>query len=223
MARQNSKSSCPLCSRVVEQRSASPFDQVLADGDHSLVVPALGMFVPGYLLVVSKEHVGSFALLGSEALDGVNSMIASAEQLLSPRFGEYIRFEHGQGPDPTMRAGGCIDHAHIHLLPVEHAVTVHLLTSLEWSPFQEFRDLATLDKTSYAYLGVENRHYRTIEVSLPSQWFRHQVGQALAKDTWDWAAYAGSRELTETLTYLQSTELPAPFNSISAKDAFAAT
>ena len=68
MAELPKREGCPFCVKVIAGEGRTLHDRVLADLSEFVVVPALGMFLPGYLLLVTRDHVPSFAHLGAAAL-----------------------------------------------------------------------------------------------------------------------------------------------------------
>jgi hypothetical protein len=164
------------------------------------------MIVPGYLLLIAKEHVPSLARLGPSGLHAIDRWLDRHLPQWAARFGDYFRFEHGMGPGGT--AGGCIAHAHLHLIPAEAAVEP-IEAALPWRWLASYEDLAGVGDRPYAYLGSRGsgggrgrrgRHAVVPQPTLPGQWVRRQTALALHLDQWDWAAYRGDRELAATLT-----------------------
>jgi hypothetical protein len=199
MAEEPREPPCPLCRRVIEQDSKSPFDRILLTGKRSVIVPALGMFVPGYFLAVSNWHTSSYAAHGLEGLRDIELLISTSLRLMTPHFGDYVIFEHGQRPDAIGSPGSCIDHAHMHMVPGSEELQSTLLSKLDWFELKKYTDLSDYGQDDYTYLRFRNRHYCAVNPHLESQWFRRQVAEMLGIELWDWALYTGKRELEETL------------------------
>jgi hypothetical protein len=176
--------------------SNSRFDKVLAQSGDFRMVPALGMLVPGYFLITTVEHNQSMAQLGGESLKKLETWLIRLTGTLSPVFGEYLLFEHG---DCTTES---IDHAHLHLIPLAQKMQNALLSSVEWKSLSAFVCLQDFSSHSYLYLGLGGRHFVLPRPGLGSQWVRRIIGAELGRDDWDWAVSAGEAELTRTFDML---------------------
>ncbi len=216
---------CRYCRRVpgvgpiVVKPPATPFDQVYAVGPDAVLVPTFGMFVPGYFLVVSTRHVLSFSEYEGSALDALSAFVSSTISELSPIFGEYLVFEHGPSAVEAASHGGCISHAHLHLIPVAAEVESPLLEELAWEPIAALRDLATLDGAAYALCALRNNYYVSESSTPGSQWIRRKIVEwmKLPKD-WNWATYAGEAELATTLKRLVTFRLSIHTSAMGSKD-----
>jgi diadenosine tetraphosphate (Ap4A) HIT family hydrolase len=188
---------CPFCTKIIRGHSASEFDLILAEHDRFVVTPALGMLVPGYLLLIARQHVPSLARLGPAGLCAIDRWLDRHLPGWAARFGDYFRFEHGMGEGSC--SGACIAHAHLHLIPAASAVD-RIEAALPWQLLASYEDLAGVGPQAYAYLGSRGRHAVVPQPTLPGQWVRRQTALALHLDHWDWGAYRGDRELAATLT-----------------------
>jgi diadenosine tetraphosphate (Ap4A) HIT family hydrolase len=125
---------CLLCSNL--ENRGGPIR--LGDG-FSLTADAAAL-APGHALFFPDVHVKSFGELGADAL-------ASAQQVLEHRVlgkliprDRFIAFEHGIGPNGNA-VHGCVDHAHIHLLPLDQIDQTYESIVEAFTP-----DLATIDR-----------------------------------------------------------------------------
>jgi diadenosine tetraphosphate (Ap4A) HIT family hydrolase len=204
---------CPFCASTLHG-STSRFDTVLASSPDARLLPALGMLVPGYLLITSREHLLSMAVLGADRLGEVLAWTTALTSALAPTFGDYLIFEHGSCAAGS--GGACVDHAHMHLVPLAQELAPHLIASVRWQELTEYKDLSELRDGAYAYLGFGGRHMVLPEPRLGSQWIRRQIGELIHTDTWDWAVEPGWRQLQQTFTCLP--DLRALSASASVRD-----
>ena len=130
---------CEFCDLV--DKPQSPFDIHESIGDGTLLKPTLGMMLPGYLLALTEEHVTSFAQLPEEQLRGIDASLSRYEESLGDKFGDYFRLEHGSDNITTCGSGGCIDHAHIHLIPADNDVGAHIQDQLPWQQLDSYEDI----------------------------------------------------------------------------------
>lgn len=188
---------CPFCGAHLD-RSKALYDQKLFCDRLINVVPDLGPLCPGHLLAASRRHVLSMAELGEAKLGDLARTLTRLTGALSPHFGDYFWFEHGTPPG-TGGHGACIDHAHIHMLPMEAQMYDRLMHALPWQPISRFEDLARFQHVGYAYLGIKGSHYVFPAPEIGSQWIRREVGAVLGRDDWDWALTHGHPNLLATV------------------------
>jgi hypothetical protein len=187
---------CPFCPGHLTASTADA-DTLLARGPGVNLLPTVGMMVPGYLLVTAQEHVLSMADLGAAHLAGLGPWLDTVRRLLAPHFGQYLTFEHGSSA--ADRTGACIEHAHLHLIPLADRLSERLRGAASWEVLPGFTDLASYGGASYAYLHVAGAHLALAEPSLGSQWIRREAGEVLGLDDWDWSLHRDKQPLKETL------------------------
>lgn len=79
------------------------------------VVGAIGAFVPGYLMIISKKLISSYALLEKNALEEFNWLIDQVSKSIEKTYKKkVILFEHGM-----CACVGGLDRAHLHIMPVD--------------------------------------------------------------------------------------------------------
>lgn len=197
---QNSKIECVLCEHRLNS-SGSPFDKELHRTGEVTLRPALGMLVPGYFLLVTRRHAPSFAHLDAADWFRVERDVTRLMAGLGEVFGEYLVLEHGSCP---MRpSGSCIDHAHLHLVPLAGQLRDALLEASDvyWKRWDSFNDLSARRATGYVSLRIGEERWIS-DSDVPSQWLRRGIGRELSTDSWDWALDSGAEQLLETMTAL---------------------
>ncbi|MER8694762.1 hypothetical protein NKI77_13555 [Mesorhizobium opportunistum] len=90
-------------------------NEVIAHGEHAIVLPTLGMIVPNWFLIIPQAHSINFAQQSSEVHKELPAIVSSIFDLVSKPGDEVLIFEHG-----ALRVGsniGCgVDHAHLHVI-----------------------------------------------------------------------------------------------------------
>ena len=82
------------------------------------VVGAIGAFVPGYLMIISKKLISSYALLESKELEELYWLIQQVSNSIEKTFKKkVVLFEHGM-----CACVGGLDRAHLHLMPIDESV-----------------------------------------------------------------------------------------------------
>lgn len=183
---------CEFCqefrSGVCEHLSGST-RRILYEDQDFVVLPALGAFVEGYLLLCSRAHEPSIASLDSERLRRFELLLGFVERVLAQEYSRPWIFEHGMTAG-SGSAGGCIDHAHLHLLPgnLRLEECIRGLGNVE-----ELRDWSALgrwrDRPYILLRGPETKPMICEAPSgLPSQFLRRHAAESLGiGDEWNWA------------------------------------
>ncbi len=82
------------------------------------VVGAIGAFVPGYLMIISKKLISSYALLESKELEELYWLIQQVSNSIEKTYKKkVVLFEHGM-----CACVGGLDRAHLHLMPIDESV-----------------------------------------------------------------------------------------------------
>jgi diadenosine tetraphosphate (Ap4A) HIT family hydrolase len=198
---------CPFCP-VNLATSTSPFDQVLAVGPYETkVIPALGMLLPGYLLLGAENHVPSFAYFDQDQLGLIDEWLEDLTSELTARFERpYVVAEHGACSYGN--AGGCVIHAHLHLVPAPPGLVDALLKDQEWTRIRGMADLVAQRDQPYVFLRCDEGHFVSPNPPVPSQWIRRMVADVIGTEVWDWALDPGLNELRVTLDALSDAQWP---------------
>lgn len=199
---------CTFCDILVEPVTAFDVNEPIGDGNVALV-PSLGMIVPGYLHAVTRNHVTSFAQLLSEELSEIDSAVGEAVSRLTPLFGNYFRMEHGSDNLHECGTGGCMEHAHLHLIPADDDVGGHVMNQLPWQQIDSYEALTDFKGEPYIYLGRLAAHYVVPNPDLPGQWARRQIAEERHLENFDWAVDFDPEQLSETFMRIRT--LPAGF------------
>lgn len=183
-----------------------PSDRFLFANEDFFVFPTLGSFVAGYLLICPAAHVPSCASLDREMLDKLQKLLGTTRAILRTHYGESVVFEHGLA-SCDRRAGGCVDHAHLHVVPGSIDLKGFVSQKFAAETLSEWHDL--LNWRGRPYLLAENTYGPAVisEVldNLPSQFLRRHVAHILnVEEHWDWGAYLGFEEIKHTLETLKA-------------------
>jgi predicted house-cleaning noncanonical NTP pyrophosphatase (MazG superfamily)/diadenosine tetraphosphate (Ap4A) HIT family hydrolase len=199
---------CEFCKEFesgICQYLTPPRCRVLHETANFVVMPALGSFVEGYALVCSKAHVPSMASFGGEVLQELQALVTFAVATVSNLYGPCVVFEHGMA-SCRVTAGGCIDHAHIHLIPATVDLTPFLRSKFAVCDLGGFENLAGWFGRPYILAQSQLGDFIVGDPleGLPSQFLRRQVAELVGKgELWDWAAYLGLPEMDRTFARLQ--------------------
>jgi ATP adenylyltransferase len=205
---------CPFCAEL-ENNGQSLFADLMGDrlpcrivyeDEHFVVMPPLGEFIEGGLLLLSREHILSLAHLTPAQFDHLERLLAAIQQALIRRWGGApLVFEHGPAPDWS-KGVCCVDHAHMNIFPATAQVHPHLAErmNLVVGPLS---NLAKLRRAEFGYLFVQanngaRRAYDGKDV--PTQLVRRIVTDQIGMpDRWHWRDYLGQEELLATYNALK--------------------
>jgi diadenosine tetraphosphate (Ap4A) HIT family hydrolase len=182
---------CLFCSIPEMSNPSNPEDEIIDESENFYAKAALGHFVFGYTLIISKEHFPSFAyvpehqfpeleVFRDHVLDKLHNLCQHPITIL----------EHG-AINRCQRGGSCIDHAHLHLMPL--AVDLYPILSERFS-FGELESMSEVRRfkdaqISYLYYQKEGLRSHAVELSqdVPSQLLRRIACEALGEpELWDW-------------------------------------
>lgn len=183
--------------------------QVLEETRHHVLLPDIGPLTQDYLLVVSKEHVPSFASLPTDYHDDYRLLVEKVIHKMGNLHPgkQPLIFEHGVGTvnGQFIRCGGCgrTDHAHLHVLPIGEKKHDGLLNSLsaQVKAKYDFEEYNVSDSTDLQELGFiskgrpylmvgnqrESKTFVQNDINeIPSQYIRAFLGNHLdiAEHNW---------------------------------------
>lgn len=211
-------SKCPYCRRIKgvgnlpaeEREESTQFDKVLWKNDQVALVPTLGMITPGYFLVVDRQHKTNFSHHSHASLIALESSLDHLVRRLGAVFGEYLIFEHG--PDRSnCGGGGCVSHAHMHLIPCSKQLQRRLLEQFQWNALLGLSDIERIRAGAYMLAGFEGTFHLASAPQVQSQWIRRQlVATIRGPRHWDWKIDPGTAELETTLQEFNQVDLTKP-------------
>jgi len=179
----------------------SPSNRVVHMSTSFLLLPPLGQFMEGGLLLLTREHLKSMAHLEAEQVSELEDMIAEVTLTLRNAYGSNpVYFEHGPGVGRG-KSTCCVDHAHLNIFPAD----VDLRPLLQHFPGHEISslgELASLRESRDDYIFVQHGDgSRTVHFSehFPSQLIRREITRQLGcQQRWNWRDYPGIIELRAT-------------------------
>jgi ATP adenylyltransferase len=196
---------CIFCKIAYSDNVKLPeYDQKIITTGDFFVIPALGQFTEGYVLIFPKAH---FLNLGTMNSTLFKRFLAVKEQVSNLLFEEYgfkpVFFEHGPGCAGS-RGGSCVDHAHLHALPNKKNLTSppsRVSEHLDGGRIDDMRTVIEYAKTgkSYFFLEYPGTMFLYDALPIPCQYGRQIFARELGViDKWDWRRYPYFKETIET-------------------------
>jgi diadenosine tetraphosphate (Ap4A) HIT family hydrolase len=207
---------CTFCNQYVTRKKQNRWTtigkqygqltDVLFESRSIIVVAGLGAISAGYVLILPKSHyycVGQMRKIEIQNLTLIKDQIKSVVQKI---FGSAIMVEHGM--NGQNHAGGCIDHAHIHIVPSNQDFRPFFSEDLCEKKLSHLSDLQDLYRNGSPYLFYEDNNgvlsAYPIEKKLPSQYFRRIWSGITGKpDQWDWELFPEYEKMAETISQMQ--------------------
>jgi diadenosine tetraphosphate (Ap4A) HIT family hydrolase len=182
---------CLFCSIQDISTPSNPEDEIIDESENFYAKAALGHFVFGYTLIISKEHFPSFAYVPEHLFPELEAfrdgILAKLHSLCEP---PITITEHG-AMNRCQRGGSCIDHAHLHLMPLAADLYPILSRRFSLDELGSISELRRFKDAQIPYLYHQREGLRCHAVELlqdvPSQLLRRIACQALGQpDLWDW-------------------------------------
>lgn len=187
---------CKFCS--VFDLAEAPCDRPILRTPNFVVVPTIGALVPGWMLIVSKDHYVSAGALPQGALVELRKTIDTVANGMRQATKTAAVFEHGPVCENTVVGCG-IDHCHVHVAPLEfdlysEATQLSREARIRWAFAEDVTTTKVYHEAGEPYLYIEQNGLRRIgtSVSLPSQFFRRVIASRQGRpEEFDWKRHNG--------------------------------
>lgn len=178
---------CKLCTALKDANSTNPslWNKKLYETESFVILPTIGPFVQGHVIIVSKAHFPSLSSMGigkiSECYDLISRIIETQE--VDILFTEHGSFNQQDG-------GACIVHTHIHVIP-EMGQYFDVLNDVlpdrnTEDKFAKFSDLNTIDFPYILNLNSKGRLAVYEAYNAHSQMMRKAICAKANRTDWDW-------------------------------------
>ena len=181
---------CPFESYALgRQAGHEPWDEVLLETDHFVVVPTRGAIVEGWVLVVPRVFALSFGRLSPQARRDVDAVVGVVSRAVERAYGRVAAFEHGPS-QPGLTVGCSVDYAHLHVLPAPTGLRAGadaLCPGIEWVARGGVRNAEGVADAPYLYCEQDGQAWFGKHPEIPSQLFRRVVASAVGQPgRYDW-------------------------------------
>lgn len=182
-------------------------DRPIIEATDFFVVAAMGQFIGGYVLICPRLHFLNLGVMHSDLHDQFLHLKGQVCTVLLEEYGNKIMlFEHGPA-SRQMRGGSCLDHAHLHALPVDLNTPPDWVSAcLDGGRIHDISDLFEYAAAGRPYFFLESSDstmYLYDASSLPCQYGRQVVARLLGiPEQWDWRMYPHLDRMVETRSRL---------------------
>lgn len=184
------KNECFLC-KIAQGNPKNP-EHILYESDNFFVIPGLGAFFDGYVMIVPKRHIMSYAELTEQEFEEFLQVLSDMKMILKAIYQKDIFvFECGSGRNWTEKNATSIVHAHIHLAPTDMPVLQEVRKSGVSPALIDPRDLYKYGDYPYLlYVDQQNNWFIVSDPDtyLPRQHPRRVLANYmnLGEDEYDW-------------------------------------
>lgn len=164
----------------------SNIESILYEDDNLFITFDISPLCPGHLLIVSQEHYNSFANAPLEVQHSLKQVLNAISE--NPFYEDMLFFEHGAVFPGT--GGASIDHAHMHVLPLNLDLKKAIEEDSLYSNKIKYSDevLNSLArKQPYLWVGstVENSSIYYVN-DLTSQYLRKKAMELQNSENYNW-------------------------------------
>ena len=125
--------------------------RIVATTKKFVIMPMVGPLVPGYLLIVPKDHYLSIARLPKEQVEELKIIKEELKKVFKQYYGKSVFYEHG-ALSCSAKGGCCSGHAHLHIVD-EFSKYGYELRKLE-----NYNEIINQKQRNTPYLYYENQN-----------------------------------------------------------------
>lgn len=182
-------------------------ERTVYESENFFVIPTIGQFITGYLLIIPYEHVMSNGQLDITALKEFEIVLEDIEYLLKLTYNapNVLVWENGSGNSGVGKAKDSVVHSHVHVCP--SSLTSESIEKLSGFPFDTI-SLEELEKyKEHSYLLVRTPDYSKWKINnnpqlyIPRQYVRQLVAEeyGLKGDSWNWRTCPFTDKMYQTV------------------------
>lgn len=202
---------CCLCKEIetgyLDLGQSKHYSTTLCQNARFCILPSLGAIVEGHLLIIPREHYVSIGAMPEDYIIELNVLKEKVHKIMHEVYGPVIYFEHGPAK-PGEIAGCCIDHAHLHCIPLTVDILPKLFLKFKSNEINNILYLKTVHENNQSYLYYENQMQKKyvflVQDNLESQYMRRLIADAVGQSyRWNWREYNGISNINNTIIRLQ--------------------
>ena len=199
LTRAPSSKDCSYCkylsdTTIYNLKDFTQSNRTIYASDNFIVMPTLGEFVKGYLLIIPREHVMSIAELSPELKEEFLYVLDDVVSILKLTYpvNDILVWENGTGNGGIGKAKDSIVHSHVHVAPSQ--LTAEKIENLSGFSFTKipYQDLGLFGTHSYLLIkgNLDNEWYINDNPNLyiPRQYVRQLIADeyGFTGDVWNW-------------------------------------
>lgn len=183
---------------------------IIYESENFFAVPALGQLgIEGYLLLCSKKHHIGLGDIPKIYYPELENFLDKTRNVIFSVYGSgVLMFEHGPRFS-CHKGGGCLDHAHLHLVPTSVDVMDFLnkiFKPQKINGLDRLKKIFKKQKSSYLFLIDQSKKRYVIEttIPIPSQYIRQIIASKMGVKDWDWRINPDRKTFIKTIKRLKN-------------------
>ncbi len=209
------KRDCPFCVEFEDINNSLFYNitdkkiknRILYEDENFIILVPLGQFIEGGLLLLSKEHIHSFAHLDKDKYVLLNNLVEKVKGIIYNVYGIIpIVFEHSSSINRS-KGKCCVDHAHFNIFPVDIDIYEYITDRISLA-IENLNELSKLKFYDNGYLYIDSNKNgkllfdgKNVPTQLIRQYLTHKLGYP---ERWHWKDYLGIEEMKQTLIKLSN-------------------
>lgn len=201
---------CIFCTIAsIDEKMLPEYDRPIIQTADFFVIPALGQFTEGYVLICPKVHLFNMSIMEPKLFSQFLNLKEQVRTLLFEVYGRKPAFfEHGMASN-WKRGGSCVEHAHIHAIPTDLLTPPTCVSeNLEGGRIDDINAVVEYAKLGKPYFFLEcpnGTMYLYDANILPCQYGRKIFASEIGIiDEWDWHYYPFKKKMIETSCALKN-------------------
>lgn len=226
---------CEFCAQVHRKYTIS--NRILYQSDRLTAWPSLGALTPGHILILPNQHYRGCLAMEEGHRREMMQLVDACARVLDGRYTGLLVGEHGNqaaqgsGNGASEFAPTCVDHAHMHVIPVfaDFHQALERYRSVLGQPDMKLtkEELQTRDLAlgEYQLLGDGDDHWVlwTRPHKAGSQFIRKVGAELLGKPReYNWREFPNYQTIAETRDLLCGVYASLPENLVAGWDAIQA-
>ena len=183
-------------------------ERTIYRSENFFVIPTLGQFITGYLLIIPYQHIMSNGELSSEHLEEFQLVLDDVEYLLKLAYPEakgILVWENGSGTSGKGKAKDSLVHSHVHVAPT--SLDANKIKEMAGFHFDELgiMDLPNFKEHSYLLMRGPDKETWLInndpKVYIPRQYVRQLIAEEcnIPGDAWNWRTHPFEDNMHQTI------------------------
>ena len=209
------KKDCVYCRQYLGN-TALKNERTIYRSKNFFVIPTLGQFITGYLLIIPFQHIMSNGELSTEQLEELTTVIEDVEYILKLAYPEskgILVWENGSGSSGKGKAKDSLVHSHLHIAP--SSLTAETIRDMSGFCYEEIEllDLPKYKANPYFLMRSQDKKHWLInndsKTYIPRQYVRQLIAEeyAIPGNAWNWRTHPFEEKIYETIHNITSTLL----------------
>ena len=188
-------------------------ERTIYRSENFFVIPTLGQFITGYLLIIPYQHIMSNGELSRKHLEEFQIVLSDIEYILKLAYPDakgILVWENGSGTSGKGKAKDSLVHSHVHVAP--SGLTADVIKDMAGFHFNELgiMDLPNFKEHSYLLMRCPDKEKWLInndpKVYIPRQYVRQLIAEEynIPGDAWNWRTHPFEEKMHETICDITS-------------------